>query len=93
MEQWTRRRFFLTSLAGSAAAGAIKLFGNSTAPAGNGNQPPDRHADSFPETRTSSSAQARRPVIISSLNGLPVLDRGMDVLKKGGTRSMRFLLR
>ncbi len=84
MEQWTRRRFFLTSLAGSAAAGAIKLFGNSTAPAGNGNQPPDRHADSFPETRTSSSAQARRPVIISSLNGLPVLDRGMDVLKKGG---------
>ena len=27
MDRWTRRKFFLTSLAGSAFAGASKLFG------------------------------------------------------------------
>ncbi|HYA96851.1 MAG TPA: N(4)-(beta-N-acetylglucosaminyl)-L-asparaginase [Methylomirabilota bacterium] len=80
MEPWSRRRFFLSSLAGSLAAGTAKLFGKTpsldvvTAPGG------------------PTPAAGKRPVIISSLNGLRVspltggcaLDRGMEVLKKGG---------
>ena len=32
MEIWSRRKFFLTSLAGSAVASANKLFGRDTDP-------------------------------------------------------------
>jgi N4-(beta-N-acetylglucosaminyl)-L-asparaginase len=72
MELWSRRKFFLTSLAGSAVAGAGKLFA--------------RTGDnvSSPIALLEQSAQARRPVIISSANGLHALGRGMDILKKGG---------
>jgi len=74
MELWTRRKFFLTSLAGSAVAGAGRLFGRT------------------PETENSAEAPARmipappvkRPLIISSANGLHALGAGMDILKKGG---------
>jgi N4-(beta-N-acetylglucosaminyl)-L-asparaginase len=74
MELWSRRKFFLTSLASSLAAGAGNVFGRSL-PAG--------------ETGLSSStpiapAQGTRPIIISSANGLHALDKGMDILKKGG---------
>lgn len=64
MERWTRRKFFLASLAGSAAASVGKLFGTSlpVAPA----------------------AQGTRPLIISSANGVHALDKGMEILKKGG---------
>ena len=63
MSLWSRRKFFLTSLAGSAAAGVTNLFARSTpAPA----------------------AQGKRPLIISSANGVNALGRGMDILKKGG---------
>jgi len=31
-----------------------------------------------------SPAQGKRPLIISSANGLHALDKGMDILKKGG---------
>src|SRR2546429_6965573 len=67
MELWSRRKFFLTSLIGSAVAGAGKLFGRmwsdpngaaATAPA-------------FP----GSPAQGKRPLIISSANGLHALDK------------------
>jgi N4-(beta-N-acetylglucosaminyl)-L-asparaginase len=71
MEHWTRRRFFLTSLAGSAAASVGKLFGK-TLP-GAVTQPPDAPA-----------AQGTRPLIISSANGVHALDKGMEVLKRGG---------
>lgn len=78
MENWTRRKFFLASLASSLAAGAGRVFGKTLpgggAIAGNGSGAPDEAAP----------AQGKRPVIISSLNGLHALDRGMDVLKKGG---------
>ena len=74
MELWSRRKFFLTSLAGSAIASANKLFGR-TAPAGNGASPLANFA---------SPAQGKRPLIISSANGLHALDQGMDILKKGG---------
>ena len=71
MERWTRRRFFLTSLAGSAAASVGKLFGK-TLP-GAVTQPPDAPA-----------AQGTRPLIISSANGVHALDKDMEVLKRGG---------
>jgi N4-(beta-N-acetylglucosaminyl)-L-asparaginase len=77
MELWSRRKFFLTSLAGSAVAGAGKLFGRAT-PAGSRLESP-RAEESSPQ-----AAQGKRPLIISSANGVHALDRGMDILKKGG---------
>ena len=75
MDLWSRRKFFLASLAGSAAASASKLFGRDMDP-GNANTPLPPHAE--------NAAQGKRPLIISSANGLHALDRGMEVLKKGG---------
>ena len=64
MDRWTRRKFFATTLAGSALAGTTNLFGESLplapAPAG------------------------KRPLIISSVNGVHALGKGMDILKSGG---------
>ncbi len=76
MELWSRRKFFLTSLAGSAVAGANKLFGR-TLPDSNDAM---ASARAFP----GSPAQGKRPLIISSANGFHALDKGMDILKKGG---------
>src|SRR5438046_7469136 len=74
MELWSRRKFFLTSLTGSVVASAGKLFGgarsNGSNAAGLSNLAP--------------VAQGKRPLIISSANGLHALDKGMDILKKGG---------
>ena len=72
MSLWSRRKFFLTSLAGSAAAGVTNLFAR-TAPAAAESASP-----------AASPAQGKRPVIISSANGVNALGRGMDILKKGG---------
>jgi len=69
MELWSRRKFFLTSLATSLAAGASKLFGGT--PAGNGGA-------------QGAQGKGARPLIISSANGVHALDKGMDILKKGG---------
>ncbi len=74
MELWSRRKFFLTSLAGSAIPRSNTLFGNPL-PNGNGEL---AFANSAPP------AQGKRPLIISSANGLHALDKGMDILKKGG---------
>jgi hypothetical protein len=65
MELWSRRKFFLTSLAGTAIASANKLFGR-TMPGG----------DSVPALAniTSAAATGKRPLIISSANGLHALD-------------------
>jgi N4-(beta-N-acetylglucosaminyl)-L-asparaginase len=75
MGLWSRRKFFLTSLAGSAVAGAGKLFGatpsNGAAALTNGTLAP-------------SAAAGKRPLILSSANGVHALDRGMDVLRNGG---------
>jgi N4-(beta-N-acetylglucosaminyl)-L-asparaginase len=73
MNRWTRRKFFATTLAGTALAGTAKLFGESL-PA---------NAPHLPETSPVPSA-AKRPVIISSFNGVHALGKGMDVLKSGG---------
>jgi N4-(beta-N-acetylglucosaminyl)-L-asparaginase len=76
MDLWTRRKFFLTSLAGSAVASAAKLFGAS---------PPNSTGAAVGDTLAPPvAAQGKRPLIISSANGVHALDRGMDILKKGG---------
>lgn len=74
MDNWTRRKFFLTTLGGTLAAGARRLFGG-TAPSDNGAQS---------AAKAAGAAKAVRPVIISSANGLHALDRGMEILRKGG---------
>jgi len=74
MELWSRRKFFLTSLAGSALAGTNKLFGRTPS---NGNA-------ALPLPNMAPPAAGKRPLIISSANGLHALDKGMDILKKGG---------
>jgi N4-(beta-N-acetylglucosaminyl)-L-asparaginase len=74
MELWSRRKFFLTSLAGSAIAGAGKLFGRTPANGGGASA----------LANFAPAAQGKRPLIISSANGLHALDKGMDILKKGG---------
>lgn len=70
MELLSRRKFFLTSLVSSAIASAGRLFGGT--PSSNAAVP----APAGPE--------GKRPLIISSTNGLHALDKGMDILKKGG---------
>jgi N4-(beta-N-acetylglucosaminyl)-L-asparaginase len=77
MSLWSRRKFFLTSLASGAAAGAANLLGNA-APA----------KASSPSTANSAplapAAQGTKPLIISSANGLHALEKGMAILKSGG---------
>src|SRR6202165_5907697 len=74
MSLWSRRKFFLTSLAGSAAAGFTNLFERATPAA----------AASNGARAVTPAAQGKRPLIISSANGVKALGRGMDILKKGG---------
>jgi N4-(beta-N-acetylglucosaminyl)-L-asparaginase len=73
MEPWSRRKFFLTSLAGSAVASAGKLFGRML--------PNSAHVSALTGL---AAVQGKRPLIISSANGLHALGAGMDILKKGG---------
>jgi len=74
MTPWSRRRFFLTTLAGSLAAGARKLF---AADSGNGN------GLSSLAQATAATPKGTRPLIISSSNGFNALDLGMGLLKRG----------
>src|SRR5260370_23041931 len=74
MELWSRRKFFLTSLAGSAAAGASNLFGRTPASAGGSNG----------ASAATPAAQGKQPLIVSSANGVNALGRGREILKKGG---------
>ena len=69
MSLWSRRKFFFTSLAGSAAAGVSNLLAS-----------PDRAA----ATTVAPAASGKRPIIISSANGVNALSKGMDILKSGG---------
>src|ERR1700730_2416816 len=74
MELWSRRKFFLASLAGSAIAGAGKLFGRT----------PSNGSGELSLASLAAAAQGKRPLIISSTNGVHALDKGMDILKRGG---------
>jgi len=76
MELWSRRRFFLTSLVGSAVASAGKLWG--ATPAAGVNRPASEALGQ------GALAKGKRPVIISSANGVNALAKGMAVLQKGG---------
>jgi N4-(beta-N-acetylglucosaminyl)-L-asparaginase len=71
MKQWTRRKFFVTTLAGSAIAGTTNLLGAPVPAALASTAPPP-------------NPTAKRPVIISAANGVHALQKGMDVLKSGG---------
>ena len=68
MGLWSRRKFFLASLAGTAAAGTGSLL-----EAGVGGGLPRK-----------AEGGTKRPVMISSANGVHALQKGMDVLKTGG---------
>jgi N4-(beta-N-acetylglucosaminyl)-L-asparaginase len=68
MDRWTRRKFFATTIAGSALASTANLFGKS-------------HA--LPAAPDLASVP-KGPLLISSANGLHALGKGMDVLKSGG---------
>src|SRR6266478_2036041 len=75
MSLWSRRRFFLTSLAGTAAAGTTNLFGAA------------KPSDAFAAGAVSpqgAAAKGTRPIMISSANGVRALQKGMDILKSGG---------
>jgi N4-(beta-N-acetylglucosaminyl)-L-asparaginase len=78
MSLWSRRKFFLTSLAGTAAAGTTNLL-SANGPA------------ALPENRSGvrslfgqAASKGKRPVMISSANGVHALQKGMDILKSGG---------
>jgi N4-(beta-N-acetylglucosaminyl)-L-asparaginase len=75
MSLWSRRRFFFTSLAGTAAAGTTDLFGVA--------KPSDALAADVASTQ-GAAAKGVRPIMISSANGVHALQKGMDILKSGG---------
>jgi N4-(beta-N-acetylglucosaminyl)-L-asparaginase len=75
MEKWTRRKFFLATLAASAAAGTKRLFGASIPAKGKTRPDPEVFAP---------PAQGTRPLIISAHNGVTHLDDGMAILRSGG---------
>ena len=74
MGLWTRRKFFVSSVAGGALAGAGRLFGKGLEigePAGVG-------------VAGTAATRGTRPVMISSANGVNALGKGMEILKGGG---------
>lgn len=77
MSNWTRRKFFFTTLAGGLAASARNVLG-ATIPAKLAALPGAEFA--APPARSGGS----RPLIISAANGIAHLDDGMAVLRSGG---------
>ncbi len=75
MDQWTRRKFFATTLAGGAIVSADRLLGESL---------PGESLHDLEITPSGNADAAKRPIIISSANGLNALQKGMDILKSGG---------
>src|SRR5882757_3150468 len=73
MELWSRRKFFLTSIAGGAIASAGNFGGT-----------PSNGGSLAALSNLAPAVQGKRPLIISSANGLHALGAGMDILKKGG---------
>ncbi len=87
MKDWTRRSFFLSTIAGGIAASAQRLFG-----AGVNERPSAPSGDVAPDSLKTQAASATRPIMIASANcgrdktadGVIALQKGMDVLKAGG---------
>jgi N4-(beta-N-acetylglucosaminyl)-L-asparaginase len=71
MSLWSRRKFFLTSLAGTAAAGTTNVFGALKPEGGS-------------SVLQTAGTKGTRPIMISSANGVHALQKGMDILKSGG---------
>jgi N4-(beta-N-acetylglucosaminyl)-L-asparaginase len=76
MEMWSRRKFFLASLVASAAASASKLFA--------GTKEGISGLSGRVSGPSAAAASGKRPVIISSANGVHALDKGMQILRQGG---------
>lgn len=84
MSVWSRRKFFLTSLAGGAVAagasgstlGEISRFAR--------NDEPEVNEGTGTGKPFAKAAQGKRPVMISSANGVHALQKGMDILNSGG---------
>jgi N4-(beta-N-acetylglucosaminyl)-L-asparaginase len=81
MNDWSRRKFFLATLVGGVAAGAQKLLGVT--------RPSTDSAEDAGDVRETVAVQAAstkgtRPLIVCAANGFQHLDKGMDVLRRGG---------
>lgn len=72
MSIWSRRKFFLTSLAGTAAASTGNLFAES------------KSTELEISQASGAGTKGTRPIMISSANGVHALQKGMDILKSGG---------
>src|SRR5882724_7202068 len=83
MKDWSRRKFFLATLVGSAAAGAQKLFG-ATSLKINTSKVTASSSESEADIPQSGTPRGTRPLIVCAANGFQHLDKGMDILKKGG---------
>ncbi|HKS83476.1 MAG TPA: N(4)-(beta-N-acetylglucosaminyl)-L-asparaginase [Candidatus Acidoferrales bacterium] len=79
MENWSRRKFFFSTMAGAIAASARGAFG-AVLPKSNSASHPGALAEIKPP-QAATSGKGKRPTIISAHNGLKHLDRGMDILK------------
>jgi N4-(beta-N-acetylglucosaminyl)-L-asparaginase len=75
MNEWTRRKFFTTTLAGGALAGGLRLLGQGVI-AGD--------ADAASTPAPAPPTGGKPPVIISSANGVKALRTGMEILQSGG---------
>lgn len=75
MSELTRRKFFTTTLAGGALAGGLQLLGKDALAEG-------RDPGETPVLPQASAG--KRPVIISSANGVKALSKGMEILQGGG---------
>jgi len=76
MSEWTRRKFFTTTLAGGALAGGLHLLGKDTITA----EAKAAGSPVLPQT----SGGGKKPIIISSANGVKALSTGMALLQSGG---------
>jgi len=75
MNEWTRRKFFTTTLAGGALAGGLHLLGKDGLAT---------EASAAEAPVLSQASGGKRPVIISSANGVKTLSKGMEILQGGG---------
>lgn len=84
MEKWTRRKFFLSTLAGGIAASAAKAFGAVAANGGKSAKSSNPAGTEATVNLQKTATGGKRPCIVSAHNGLHHLDRGMQVLRTSG---------
>lgn len=94
MTDWSRRKFFLSTLAGGVVAGAQRLLGAAPKQDPEGAIPTATSPDTslVPDQSQGAAKNWPRPVMISSANGygdktpdgVRALQKGMEILKAGG---------